>query len=128
MKRNISICLVIVLLVGLMTTSAFAASATGPGGTARLDIMDGGTVLRWEADPNTLWPYLFTGTISFMNHGGTRYVSGGGVLGIATSGLEPVGSIASQGYDYATFEGTATDLQGTKFVVLPEVGIGIPGL
>ena len=107
-------------VVSLAPSQADATTVTGPGGTSRLNYLSSAKLLDWSVKPATSWPYRFSGGITFSGSiSGYTAVSG---TGFGTEG-DTVNARGSKGqYVYASLTGTATDLDGGRFVTMPGVG------
>jgi hypothetical protein len=128
-RKTLSLLLVLVIILGIIfanTLSVNAKTVTGPGGVARLDYMYSSPgYFTWSVIPDTLWAYVFTGTISWSTESssGSESLFGFGALGSTLGGTFESYTYRT-GYGTAYFSGTATDQWGDDFVVMP--GFDLP--
>lgn len=134
-KKLMSLLFASIFMFSLLFVSTLPVNAitvTGPGGTARLDYMYSAPgYFTWSVQPNTLWPYIFTGSISWSGgSSGYMTIGGAGAIGSTSGGTFAAGTYGT-GMGWAYMEGTAYNNWGDKFVVAPTVEIsyytGAPG-
>lgn len=128
-KKTLGVIVALCVFVSALSLPASANTVTGPSGTASISCISSSRTycaLYWSSSPNTNWYYNFIGTISLLTNDSSRqlllsdYVSGVGIAHSTCDGQKGMlvpGRAA--GTTIATLEGTATDLMGDRFVILP---------
>lgn len=98
-------------------------TVSGPGGVVTLDSSDNKRTIYWTVKPSTAWPWIFEGNLELQYFSGYRRnvdLTGAGVLGSYTGGFVELN--AHKG-GTARLTGTAYDLRGDKFTVVPQAAL-----
>lgn len=99
-------------------------TCTGPAGVARINWLETGRMISWDAKPNISVAYWFTGEITIANSNGQSVVialnefSG---LGYGVSDTVPI--YLTPGMYSATLSGAAVDIDGITSYVAPGCSI-----
>lgn len=99
------------------------STATGPGGTAKLDASSDRRNIYWSVKPKTIAPWFFRGTLKLRYYSGfSRDVdlTGYGAVGSTWSGIV---SLNANNGGVVYLSGSAYAANGSLFNVLPEFNI-----